>query len=233
MDKFKDIDVIAFDADDTLWDNEPFFRRAESEALALLSRYMPEKEAAEKLYRREMANMEDYGYGAMAFTMSLVENAIDISDGKVTAGEIKRIIDLGRELLHVSAAPLEGVESTLRRLRESGRYRMILLTKGELLTQMHKLERSGLAGYFHRAVVLCDKKEKDYLNLCREEGIPPQRLLMVGNSLKSDMLPALNVGACGIFVPYEIMWNFEVIDKFTHDNMITVEKFSEIVNYLL
>ncbi len=231
--KINDIKVIAFDADDTLWDNEPFFRKAEADMVRMLSAYESPERIAESLYRTEMANMPDYGYGAVAFTMSMVENAIAVTGGRITASEIRKIIDMGKGLLHLKATPLPGVEPTLKSIRAAGRFRMVLFTKGELLTQRNKLERSGLAPYFDRIEIVCDKKEAEYEALCREENISPEELLMVGNSLKSDILPALNIGAWAVFVPYEIMWQHEVMEPFLHDRMVTLDKLSEITGVLL
>lgn len=232
MNDLQNIKVVAFDADDTLWDNEPYFRKAEKDMLGMISKYVPAEVAAESLYRTEVKNMPDYGYGAIAFTMSMIENAVNVTGGKISAEEIGWIVERGRELLRLNAAPLEGVRETLEKIWNSRRYRMVLLTKGELLTQMNKLKRSGLSGFFDRVVVLCDKKEKDYLDLCEAEGVAPENLLMVGNSLKSDMLPAVRVGACGVHIPYEIMWDYEKIESFTHERMITVERFSDLVRIL-
>lgn len=232
MGRFDDIKVIAFDADDTLWDNEPFFRSAEADMLGMISKYVPEKTAAESLYRTEVKNMPDYGYGAVAFTMSMIENAVTVTGGKITADEILRIVERGRKLLRLDASPLDGVKETLGKIRATGRYRMMLFTKGELLTQMNKLKRSGLSGFFDRVAVLCDKKEKDYLDLCEAEGVKPENLLMVGNSLKSDMYPALSAGAYGVHIPYEIMWDYEKIEPFTHERMVTAGSFSDLVQIL-
>ena len=232
MNGLQNIKVIAFDADDTLWDNEPYFRKAEKDMLGMISKYVPAEVAAESLYRTEVKNMPDYGYGAIAFTMSMIENAVNVTGGKISAEEIGWIVERGRELLRLNATPLEGVRETLEKIWNSRRYRMVLLTKGELLTQMNKLKRSGLSGFFDRVVVLCDKKEKDYLDLCEAEGVAPENLLMVGNSLKSDMLPAVRVGACGVHIPYEIMWDYEKIESFTHERMITAERFSNLVRIL-
>ena len=223
------IKVIAFDADDTLWDNETHFLNVENEVCKLLSRYADIPSIKESLFKVEMANMDDYGYGAVAFTMNLIENAIKISKGKVTANEISHITELGRGLLHLDAKPLEGVETTLKALKESGKYRLVVFTKGELLTQENKLKRSGLLPYFDLVRIVSDKHETEYLNLCTDTGIQANELLMVGNSLKSDVMPALNIGAWAIHIPFAVTWQHEVIESFTHERLSSVKSFSEII----
>lgn len=226
------IKVIAFDADDTLWNNEPYFRNAEHTLCRMLAPYGTEEELSERIFGVEMANMPDYGYGAIAFTMSLIESAIKISEGKVTAAEIGEIIEMGRQLLRLDAKPLDGVAETLKALKDTGRYRLVVFTKGELLTQGNKLKRSGLQPYFDKVFIVTDKTEEQYRDLCREMGIVPEELLMVGNSLKSDILPALNIGASTIYIPYEIMWQHEVIDHFEHERMRQVGNIRELVEML-
>ena len=230
---YKNITVIAFDADDTLWDNEPFFRNAEHKLCEMLSPYGTEEELSDRIFGVEMANMPDYGYGAIAFTMSLIESAIKISDGKITAKEIGEIIEMGRQLLRLDAAPLDGVAETLRTLKESGKYRLVVFTKGELLTQENKLKRSGLRSFFDKVFIVSDKKETNYQGLCNDLQIEPEQLLMVGNSLKSDILPALNIGASAIYIPYEIMWQHEIIDHFEHERMAQVGNIRELTKKLM
>ena len=230
---YKNITVIAFDADDTLWDNEPFFRNAEHKLCEMLSPYGTEEELSDRIFGVEMANMPDYGYGAIAFTMSLIESAIKISDGKITAREIGEIIEMGRQLLRLDAQPLDGVAETLRALKDCGKYRLVVFTKGELLTQENKLKRSGLRSFFDKVFIVSDKKETNYQGLCNDLQIEPEQLLMVGNSLKSDILPALNIGASAIYIPYEIMWQHEIIDHFEHERMAQVGNIRELTKKLM
>ena len=230
---YKNIQVIAFDADDTLWDNEPFFRNAEHKLCEMLAPYGTEKELSDRIFGVEMANMPDYGYGAIAFTMSLIESAVKISDGKISAREIGEIIEMGRQLLRLDAQPLDGVAETLRTLKESGKYRLVVFTKGELLTQENKLKRSGLRPFFDKVFIVSDKKEANYQALCKDLQIEPEQLLMVGNSLKSDILPALNIGAKTIYIPYEIMWQHEIIDHFEHERMAQVGNIRELTKKLM
>ncbi len=232
MTNLKAIKAIAFDADDTLWDNETYFLEVEKDICTLLAEYGDEQAISKSLFATEMANMEDYGYGAMAYTLSLVENAIKVSNGKIDANRIARIMELGRSLLHLKATPFEGVEDTLRQLKNSKRYKLALFTKGELLTQEHKLQRSGLLPYFDNVVIVSDKQEQQYTDLCETLGVKPEELLMVGNSLKSDVLPALNIGAWAVHIPYEVMWQHEVIDDFEHSRMFQLNRFAELTELL-
>ena len=226
------IKAIAFDADDTLWDNETFFLNVERKMCEILSDYGDAQTISASLFETEMANMDDYGYGAMAYTLSLVENAIKVSGGKVSANQIHQIIELGRTLLRLDASPLEGVQDTLRQLKETGNYQLVVFTKGELLTQENKLKRSGLLPYFDHVVIVSDKQEPQYRDLRKQLGIKPEELLMVGNSLKSDILPALKIGAWAVHIPYEVMWQHEVIDDFEHHRMFQLNQFSELLPLL-
>lgn len=226
------IKAIAFDADDTLWDNETCFLEVEKQMCGILSEFGDAQTISASLFETEMANMDDYGYGAMAFTLSLIENAIKVSHGKVTANQIHQIIELGRTLLRLDAKPLDDVENTLRQLKSTGRYQLVVFTKGELLTQENKLKRSGLLPYFDHAVIVSDKQEQQYCDLCKQLCIRPEELLMVGNSLKSDVLPALKIGAWAVHIPYEVMWQHEVIDDFEHTRMFQLTQFAELTDLL-
>ena len=232
MTKLTGIKAIAFDADDTLWDNETFFLNVEKNMCEILSDYGDAQAISASLFKTEMANMDDYGYGAMAYTLSLVENAIKVSNGKVSASQIHQILELGRTLLRLDASPLEGVQDTLRQLKETGKYKLVVFTKGELLTQENKLKRSGLLPYFDHVVIVSDKQEPQYRDLCEQLCIKPEELLMVGNSLKSDILPALNIGAWAVHIPYEVMWQHEVIDNFDHHRMFQLNQFAELLPLL-
>ena len=233
MNAFKqNIKVIAFDADDTLWDNEPFFQAAEHVAASLLAEYGTPEEISKSLFDIEMKNMDDYGYGAVAFTMSLIENAVQMSRGKISGTDIGKIIEAGRPLVRLKATPLKGVRKTLETLKKSGKYTLVVFTKGELLTQENKLKRSGLLPFFDKIFIVTDKKEEDYIKLCSEMGIAPSELLMIGNSLRSDVLPALNVGAFAVHIPAEVMWQHEVIDDFENERMLRVGEFDKLLDIL-
>ena len=227
------IKVIAFDADDTLWSNEPLFREAERKVADQLSDFGDFQYISDELYKVEFKNMEDYGFGAKAYILSMVENAIKISGGKVTAGQISFILDSGREILHNPATPFPGVIDTLEKLKADGRYRLVLLTKGDLLDQERKLSRSGLAKYFDHIEIVSNKSQKEYRILCEKMGIIPEELIMVGNSFKSDIEPVLQLGGWGVFIPFEILWKLEHTEEYDHHKLFKVNTFQEIISILL
>ena len=221
MEKLKDIRAIAFDADDTLWTLQNYFEDVEHEYCELLSAYGKEKEISAALFETESRNMADLGYGCKAFTLSLVENAIR----------------------HLDAKPLEGVEATLARIREmrtgqedgsSGerRYRLAVFTKGELMDQENKLWRSGLQRYFDVVSIVSDKKPEAYRRLCREMEVKPEELLMVGNSFKSDIAPALKIGASAVHIPFHTTWAHEKIEEFEHPNLRRISRFAQLLEIL-
>ena len=225
--------VIAFDADDTLWSNEPLFREAERKVADQLSDFGDFQHISDELYKVEFKNMEDYGFGAKAYILSMIENAIKISGGKVTAGQISFILDSGREILHNPATPFPGVIDTLEKLKADGRYSLVLLTKGDLLDQERKLSRSGLAKYFDHIEIVSNKSQKEYRILCEKMGIIPEELIMVGNSFKSDIEPVLQLGGWGVFIPFEILWKLEHTEEYDHQKLFKVNTFQEIISILL
>lgn len=230
IDKIK---VLAFDADDTLWESEPLYREAERRWAEILSEYGTTESLSAALYAVEVANMEDYGYGAKAFTLSLLETSVKVAGGALDADRVGRILAIGRHLLHNPAAPMPGVRETLEKLHCSGRYRMVLLTKGDLLDQEHKTERSGLAPYFDRVRIVSDKTEREYRRLLDEFGVGPESFLMVGNSFKSDISPVLALGGWGIYVPFHITWELERTEEYDHDRLVRVARFPDILSVLL
>jgi len=231
--KYPDVKVIAIDADDTLWENEPRFREAERKVGEVLSEYIDFPTMSAELYAIEVKNMPDYGYGAMAFTLSMLETATKVSHGKVTGDQVRSIIEIGRELLHNPATPLEGVEETLKALHDSGRYTLICLTKGDLLDQTSKAQRSGLLKYFDRIEVVANKTEKEYSQLIDELGIPASQLMTIGNSFKSDIAPVLKLGGHGIHIPFHIIWELEKTEEFDHHRLTRISTFSQLKDLLL
>lgn len=227
------VKVIAFDADDTLWSNEPLFREAERKVAEELSEYGDFQHISDELYKVEFKNMEDYGFGAKAYTLSMIENAVNLSGGKLTGDQVMMIIESGRTILHNPATPLPGVEETLSRLLEDGRYRLALLTKGELHNQERKIARSGLGKYFSHIDIVSNKSEKEYLGLCSFLGVSPESLLMVGNSFKSDIEPVLQLGGWGIHIPAELLWKLEHTEEYDHPRLFKVSAFPEILDILL
>jgi putative hydrolase of the HAD superfamily len=205
--KTENLKVIGFDADDTLWVNEPYYRETELEFCRLLSDYLPQEAIMKKLFEVEMANLELYGYGTKAFMLSLIETAIAISEGKVSNSTLSEIIRIGKEQIARKNEILPGVEEVLKTL--SATYRLVVATKGDLLDQERKLENSGLLGYFHHIEIMSDKTEEHYRRLLHHLDIRADEFLMVGNSLKSDVLPVVNIGARAVYVPFHTTWVYE------------------------
>lgn len=238
MEKLKNIRAIAFDADDTLWALQNYFEDVEHEYCQLLAEYGKEKEISAALFETESKNMPDLGYGCKAFTISLVENAVKVSHGKVEANVIAQIVDLGKSLLHLDAKPLEGVEQTLARIREEKngagerKYRLAVFTKGELMDQENKLWRSGLQRYFDVVNIVSDKKPEAYRHLCKDLEVEPEELLMVGNSFKSDIAPALSIGCSAIHIPFHTTWAHEKVEEFEHPKLRRISRFDELLDWI-
>ena len=208
---YQHIKVIGFDADDTLWVNETYFREAEAEFGRLLSEYETPNKIDQELFKKEIANLPLYGYGVKAFVLSMVEMALELSNYDVSNKTIEAILNIGKDMLNKPVELLDGVEDILKFL--SKKYRLILATKGDLLDQERKLERSGLTDYFHHIEVLSDKKEINYSRLLNHLDINPSEFLMVGNSLKSDILPLVNIKAQAIHVPFHTTWAHEQVSE--------------------
>lgn len=209
-DKLADkVSLLAFDADDTLWDCLGHFQTVEKAYGQMLASYGNEDEIASKLFEREKANMPLLGYGSKAFTISMVENAIQMSKSQISGDELLKIIELGKTLLNMPGTPLEGVEETLKELHKKGSYKMVVFTKGDNLDQENKFKRSGLAKYIDDCIVIADKTPHEYMHLCRLFDTNIGRLCMVGNSFKSDILPVLKLGGYAIHIPYELEWQME------------------------
>ncbi len=221
------IQVIAFDADDTLWDNQPLFDEIEKDFCDLLAEYGSHTEISEALFAIEMQNMKYYGYGAKAFTLSMIEAAITISQHQISAEKINRIVEMGKYLLNMPIRLLDGVEDTLEQLNK--KYKLVVATKGDLLDQQRKLKKSGIAGYFDHVEIMTDKTESEYNKLIASLNTEPQHILMVGNSLKSDIYPALAVGMYAAYVPYHAMWKHELTDEnVTNERFLKVESFRQL-----
>ena len=225
--QFQNIKVIAFDADDTLWDNEPFFVEAEEKFTALLEDFLPRHTITRELLQTEIQNMELYGYGVKAFMLSMIETAIRISEQKIPAPVIENILHIGRSMLEKPVQLLDGVENVLIQLKSD--YRLVLATKGDLLDQERKLKKSNLEGFFHHIEIMSEKKEADYKKLIRHLDIAPENFLMIGNSLKSDIMPVINCGGNAVHVPYHTLWALEKLDiDLNTDHFTTIEKISEL-----
>ncbi|GAA4899569.1 HAD family hydrolase [Flaviramulus aquimarinus] len=208
---YQNIKVIGFDADDTLWVNETYFREAEIEFGKLLSQYETPNKIDQELFKMEINNLPLYGYGVKAFTLSMVESALELSNYNLSSKTIEAILNIGKHMLNKPVELLDGVEDVLKSL--STKYRLILATKGDLLDQERKLEKSGLTDYFHHIEVLSDKKEDNYSKLLNHLDIKPSEFLMIGNSLKSDVLPLIHIKAHAIHVPFHTTWAHEQVTE--------------------
>ncbi len=223
------IEVIAFDADDTLWANENHYRDAEDAFCALVRDYMPAATVSEELFKTEKANMPIYGYGAKAFTLSMIETLLRITKGEASAGLVEKVIALGKGLLQTPVKLLDGVPEVLARL--NGDYRVVLATKGDLLDQGRKLLHSGLEKYFHHIEIMPDKQKKDYIKLLKNINCKPENFLMVGNSLKSDILPVMELGGYAVHVPYHVTWAWETIDQeIDNPRFLEAKNIREVLN---
>ncbi|MBU6122992.1 HAD family hydrolase [Hymenobacter siberiensis] len=199
---------IAFDADDTLWPNQPHFDHVEAQLLQILAPYADHATINTRLYDVQRANMQLFGYGAKAFMLSMIETSIQLSGGAVHGHEIQRILDLGKDLLRFPIEPLPDVVAVLTELKERG-HRLLLLTKGDLFDQESKIARSGLGDFFDHVEVVSEKDEPTYRRLFARLNITPDNFVMIGNSLKSDILPVVQLGFSAIHVPYHANWIHE------------------------
>ncbi|SHJ12331.1 HAD family hydrolase [Pseudozobellia thermophila] len=228
---FSNIKVIGFDADDTLWVNETYFRNTEEQFASLLERYETKNKIDQELFRMEIKNLELYGYGVKGFVLSMIESALELSNNRISAQTIGEILQLGKDMLLQPVELLKDVKEVLRQLQ--GRYRLIVLTKGDLLDQERKLEKSGLSKYFHHVEVLSDKKEDNYRHLLDHLQVDVKEFLMIGNSLRSDVLPLLNIGAQAVHVPFHTTWQHEEVKIEENDyDYLKIGKLSDILGYL-
>ncbi|WP_294317873.1 HAD family hydrolase [uncultured Chryseobacterium sp.] len=225
------ITTIAFDADDTLWINEPYFQEAENKFCGLLEDYLPQHSVAQELFKTEMQNLPLYGYGIKGFMLCMVETVCRISNSTASMELISKTIEIGRELLMKPVELLEGVTETLESL--TVKYRLVVATKGDLLDQERKLKKSGLQDYFHHIEIMSDKKESDYRKLLKQLDCKPEQFLMLGNSIKSDILPVLEIGGSAAYIPYHVTWTHEQHDfQIEHENFLEFKNINEILNYL-
>ena len=201
------ISTIGFDADDTLWQNEQFFKLTEARFAELLADYAPAEDLASRLLAFEKRNLQAYGYGIKGFTLSMIETAIEITGGRVPAPVIGAILAAGREMLSHPVETLPHVRETLTAL--AGSYRLVLITKGDLFDQERKLAQSGLGDLFDAVEIVSEKDARTYERLFLRHGDGPGRSMMVGNSLKSDILPAIAAGSWAVHVPHALTWALE------------------------
>ncbi len=230
--EFQHIKVIGFDADDTLWVNETYFRDAELEFAKLLAAYETANTIDQELFKMEMKNLPLYGYGVKGFVLSMVEMALELSNYNVSNKTIDDILKIGKDMINKPVELLEGVEEVLKKL--SLNYKLILVTKGDLLDQERKLEKSGLLDYFHHIEVLSDKQEANYSKLLNHLDIKPSEFLMIGNSLKSDILPLVNIKAKAIHIPFHTTWLHEQVNENESQNKDykTVNSLLDVLQFL-
>jgi putative hydrolase of the HAD superfamily len=229
---YKNIKVIGFDADDTLWVNETYFRDAELEFAKLLGAYETANKIDQELFKKEMDNLELYGYGVKGFVLSMVEMALEISNYNVSNKTLEAILNIGKDMINKPVELLDGVEDVLKTVSKN--YKLILVTKGDLLDQERKLEKSGLINYFHHIEVLSDKKEANYSKLLNHLDINPSEFLMIGNSLKSDILPLVNIKAQAIHIPFHTTWAHEKVSEKESNGKAykTVSSLRDIIKFL-
>jgi putative hydrolase of the HAD superfamily len=224
--------VIAFDADDTLFVNEPYFQEVEQKFCELMSDYLSHQGLSQELFKTEIENLPLYGYGIKGYILSMIEAAMKISNNTISLEIIEKIIEYGKELLQKPIELLDGVEETLKALH--GKYKLVVATKGDLKDQQSKLHRSGLGAYFHHIEVMSDKQEIDYQKLVKRLDIQPEEFFMIGNSLKSDVLPVLAIGGYAVHIPFHTTWDHEKIDhKVEHPNFKTLDKITDVLESLV
>lgn len=223
--KFK---VIAFDADDTLWHNDPYFDEAQDKFCTLFQNYASRQELLQLILHHQVNNLPLYGFGIKAFVLSMIEAGLELTNQQLSGRAIHKIISIGKDLLKKPVELLPDVETVLLAL--SGKYRLVVATKGDLKDQHRKLHESGIGHYFHHIEVMSDKTELDYEKMLQRLDIHPEEFVMIGNSLKSDVLPVLKIGGTGIHIPYQTTWEYERIDfEIKHPKFHSFSKLTELL----
>jgi putative hydrolase of the HAD superfamily len=202
-------DLIALDADDTLWHNETMFSMTQEKFMQLLAEYHSSEQIGQTLYEIELRNLNNFGYGIKGFTLSMIETAIELTGGQVSGTVIQQIIDFAKSMVHAPVELLEHVADVIPQLAQA--YPLMLITKGDLFDQEAKLARSGLGQHFTHVEIVSDKTELSYRGLFQRYKIDPARFLMVGNSLRSDILPVTALGARAVYIPYHLTWAHETV----------------------
>jgi putative hydrolase of the HAD superfamily len=226
------IKTIAFDADDTLWHNERIFLSTKEKYTALLAEYHGKNYIERHLDATESKNIKHFGYGVKGFTLSMIETACELTEGRITGDKIKQIIGFAKEMLSSPIEVLDGVRETIESLAEN--YQLMVITKGDLLDQEAKLARSGLGDYFSAVEIVSRKDRTTYQNILNRRQISPNEFMMVGNSLKSDILPVVEIGATAVFVPYETEWFHERVtdDELNGKEFVKLDKFSDLGDWV-
>ncbi len=222
------LDFIAFDADDTLWHNERHFKFTQKMFVELLGNYAGHDHIHARLQAAERKNLKFYGFGIKGFTLSMIETAIELTDGKVEGRTIAKLLDQGREMLNHPVELLPGARETLELLHKD--YKILLITKGDLVDQQRKVASSTLSHLFHSVEIVADKTPETYISIFKKHGSTPERGLMAGNSLKSDVIPMLQAGGFGIHVPHELIWDYEHEETpHQHERFFEVKNVTETV----
>ena len=206
----KNITTIAFDADDTLWVNEPIYTKTQEKCKSIIASFVDPEVLEEKLYQTEIKNLRLFGYGIKGFMLSMIETAIELSEGKITGEEIQQIIDLGKDMIEHPVNVLPNVKESLEQLHHE--FELMIITKGDLFDQESKIARSGLAHYFSKVEIVSEKDELTYKNVLTKHHIDIQEFIMIGNSLKSDVLPIFNLGGTAIHIPFHTTWQHETVE---------------------
>lgn len=223
--------IIAFDADDTLWHNEPYFDEAQERFCQLFQDYASSQEILGLILNHQVKNLPLYGFGIKAFTLSMIESALELTNHQISGKGIEKILTIGKDLLQKPVELLPNVENVLKELK--GKYKLVIATKGDLKDQHRKLHDSGIGHYFHHIEVLSDKTELDYTKMLGRLDCKAEDILMIGNSLKSDVLPILNLGGFGIHIPYHTTWEYEKIDfEIKHENFLALSHIKEVLTIL-
>ncbi len=223
--------IIAFDADDTLWHNEPYFDEAQDKFCELFGGYASKQELLRLILNHQITNLPLYGFGIKAFTLSMIESALELTNHSISGQNIEKVLQIGKELLQKPVELLPNVISVLEELK--GTHKLIVATKGDLKDQHRKLHESGIGAYFHHIEVMSDKTEMDYEKMLTRLDCQPADFLMIGNSLKSDVLPVLNIGGHAIHIPYHTTWEYEQIDfEVEHENFHAFEKITDVLQLL-
>lgn len=226
------IKVIAFDADDTLWETQIYFDKAEDDFCNILSEYGGSLHLKEELFKTETGNMQELGFGSMAFTISMVETALKLTDNKIDASKLAEILGVGRGLLRFPVVLLPGVRETLETLKSTGDRELVLLTKGNPLEQERKINCSGLRDFFDRIEIVSDKNEGYYHEFLGKLNVNASEFVMIGNSFKSDIAPVLAVGGYGVYIPYHTTWRHEKIEEFAHERLLKIRDLRELIPLL-
>ena len=222
---------IFFDADDTLWENEQFFRDAEAQFAELLSDYTSPEGVQAMLWRKQEENIPLFGYGSKTYLIGMTDAAMELCGGELPENIYLGIKKIITELAFHEFQLIEGVEETLQALQ--GHYTLVVATKGDLTEQLYKYRLSGLAKYFHHCEVMENKDEKNYLELAAKNNLQPEQILMIGNSVKSDIAPVVNIGGLAFHTPHEVIWVHEMMDMPQSDIIIELNNIREVLDYLL